>query len=237
MSLELDNGKPQVVPAEPKQLVPERASGTPASLTLSHFSLVLDSNTFASMEKTRQLHLHNNQITRILDDTNSQASLLPLGNIPDLTHITFNGNLVVRTGRSTAIPSQNFKMRQRNVLPSINIGKEVNSKIYLVPAISNLSNLSFLDLQHNHLTEVLAEPILSALPSLVSLHTLILSHNEFAEIPAALFQVISLTRLEISNNRIERIPAEIGNLRTLEVCTTAFSLSPFSPSSKSFCGT
>lgn len=203
--LEVDGGRPLLT----FDFSAVGVTKSPSCLSLNNLSLVIDHNTFNNFSNTKQLHLQNNTIR-------APSSNLLLNGLNSATHITCQNNTFRKL--DSAIPSAVFKFRPRQLSTQLATTERLEEQPTLVlPVVDNFTNLVFLDLQHNRLSGVNSSSLLEQLSSLGSLRTLILSHNEFTEVPNSIFSISSLVRLELSHNHLERVPLSISNLRKLEV--------------------
>lgn len=76
--------------------------------------------------------------------------------------------------------------------------------------IGQLSNLIWLVLKNNQLTEVPTE-----IGQLSNLTWLDLSNNQLTQLPKEIGQLSNLTELDLSNNQLTQVPREIGYLSNL----------------------
>jgi Leucine-rich repeat (LRR) protein len=186
--------------------------GGPTSLSITNYRLLVEERTFEKYAKLTQLHLINNTM---------HANFLPTDHLIQLNHLTFQNNVIHRT--TASLQYHNFKLRQRkntysSLIASGSPSKEQTNELHLMlPNVSVLAHLVFLDLQNNSLNETRSSSLFDTLPNLSNLQTLILSNNDLGEMPASLFLLSSLRRLELAKNLVIRIPVEVGLLKDLEV--------------------
>ena len=85
-----------------------------------------------------------------------------------------------------------------------------NEVTELPPEITNLTNLTALDLSSNEMTELPLE-----ITKLKNLTTLNLSFNELTELPPEITNLTNLTTLDLDYNELTELPLEITNLTNL----------------------
>ena len=91
------------------------------------------------------------------------------------------------------------------------VGTYSTNKLTTVPAeISNLTNLTSLDLYSNQVTTLPSE-----IGNLTKLTKLEIGNNQMTSLPAKIGNLTQLTNLSLHSNQITTLPAEIGNLTQL----------------------
>ncbi len=193
-------------------------------LDLESYQLTTLPKSLASLTNLTQLNLD----LALLDD------LSILQNIPNLSTVTFRKTSFPRRYWTKIsewqsiwlIDEYNYKCRHllvqkfgldrmfTDIANNISYPFELNlndCNLFQLPEnISNLTNLTALDISHNNLT-VLPESI-GEIASLISIDA---SNNQLTSIPDSISKLGNLIDLDLGDNRLEKLPDSIGNIQGL----------------------